>query len=80
MGLLNTTITQFYEREPPAVQINQPIQPIDNGNQILEAIQSLKNSLDSRVESQSACKRQRLTEPPSFKRLMLSFPNRSYFL
>ena len=54
------------EREPPAVQINQPIQPIDNGNQILEAIQSLKNSLDSRVES--ACKRQRLTEPPSFKR------------
>ena len=53
------------DHAPRADQIDHPVQSIYNGNQILEAIQSLKNSLDSHIES--TCKRQQLADPPSFK-------------
>ena len=59
-------LSDIYDRAPPVDHIDRPVQPIDNSGQIFEAIQSLKNSLDFRVES--ACKRQRLADPPSFKR------------
>ena len=41
-------------------------QPLGGNQQILQAIQALTSSIDSRVES--ACKKQRLVDTPTFKR------------
>ncbi|XP_038071245.1 uncharacterized protein LOC119740116 [Patiria miniata] len=41
-------------------------QPVGGNQEILQAIQALTNSIDSKV--QSACKKQKLTDTPTFKR------------
>ncbi|XP_072036996.1 uncharacterized protein [Amphiura filiformis] len=46
---------------------NPPAAPPNSHAEVLAAINSLKDSLESRVEKE--CKRQRLTEVPAFKRL-----------